>query len=91
MHRSERRQVPQADICSAAKTVSLFDHFVGEQQEGFRYRQPERLGGLEIDAQREIGRLLDRQLTHLGASEDAVNVACRLAVLFSSVVSLTGH
>jgi hypothetical protein len=28
---------------------ALFDHLVGAQQERFRYREAERLGGFEID------------------------------------------
>jgi Tripartite tricarboxylate transporter family receptor len=64
------------------------DHLVGDAEQPGREGKAERLGGLHIDHQLELGRLLDRQLTHLGASEDAVNVACRLAELFGEIVTI---
>ena len=36
--------------------------------------EPERLGGLEVDDERELGRLLDRQVGGLGALEDLVDI-----------------
>src|SRR5271166_340491 len=66
------------------QTVSLFDHFVGEQQEGFRYRQPERLGGLEIDAQRESGRLHHRQVGGLLPTQDAGDIDGSLPIQIPS-------
>jgi hypothetical protein len=38
----------------------LFDHLVGAQQERFRDRETDRLGGLEIDDKLEFGWILDR-------------------------------
>ena len=52
----------------------LFDQLVGAQEEGLRDRQPERLGGLEIDDQLELRRLLDRKIGRLGTLQDSVDV-----------------
>ena len=49
----------------------LFDHLVGAQQDSQSARQAERFGGLEIDHQLELGRLLDRQIGGLFALENA--------------------
>jgi hypothetical protein len=40
----------------------LFDYFVGAQQNGLRDHKAERLGGLEIEDQLELGRQLHRQV-----------------------------
>jgi hypothetical protein len=60
---------PKADI-SASLTgrleqllYSLFDHFVGATQHRKRHCQAECLGGLEIDDQFDLGRLLNRQIS----------------------------
>src|SRR6516164_11643000 len=47
----------------------LFDDLVGEREELGRKLDAERLRGLEIDHQLELGRLLHRQLGRLGALE----------------------
>ena len=38
------------------------DNLVGEREQCWRYGEPERAGGIEIDHQLEFGRLLDRQI-----------------------------
>ena len=47
------------------------------------HSETERLGGLKVDRQLELGRLLDRQVGRLLALEDAVHVAGRAAVLIA--------
>jgi hypothetical protein len=49
----------QQQTHAVQQTVPLFDHPVGAGEEGFGDGQPERLGGLEIDHQLELARLLD--------------------------------
>ena len=52
---------------------SSFDHLVGAQQERFRDRQAERLGGREIDDELEFGRLLDRDIAGLRPAQNLVD------------------
>src|SRR5437867_13115446 len=55
---------------------SSLDHLVCAQQQRLRDREPERLGGLEVDHELELGRLFHRKLTGLRALEDLVDEAC---------------
>jgi hypothetical protein len=50
--------------------VVSFDHLVGSGQQGFRDGDAERLGGLHVDHQFELCRLLNGQVGRLGAFED---------------------
>src|SRR5262245_15677653 len=54
---------------------SLLDHLIPPQQHRLRDRQAQRLGGLEIDEQLELGGLLDRQIGRLCTLEDLVNIS----------------
>ena len=63
---------------SALRDASLLDQFIGGGQQRFGDGQAERFGGLEVDHQIELGRLLDREIggfhaiknpRHIGASE----------------------
>src|SRR5262249_21168254 len=53
------------------------DHLIRPRQQRRRNRQPERLGGLEVDAQYVLRWLLDGEIARLGAFQDSVNeVGC---------------
>src|SRR5207245_5241188 len=53
---------------------ALFEHVVGPQQECLLDREAERLGGLQVDDQLELRRLLDREVGRLGPLENLVSV-----------------
>jgi len=59
--------------CGAAK-ASLFDYLVGRSLQRLRNGQVESLGRFPVDDKLKAGRLLDRQIGGLGASEDPIDV-----------------
>ena len=69
----------EAECCSQESAAlveqALLDDLVRAHQERLRDREAERLRGLEVDDQLELGRLLDRQVGGLGALEDLVHVS----------------
>jgi len=50
------------------------NHLVRAHENRLRNGKPEGFGGLEIDDEFELGRLLDRQVAWLGAFEELVDV-----------------
>src|SRR5438128_9849170 len=52
----------------------LLDHFVRPPQQRLRYRQPDRLGGLDVDDQLALCGPLDEEVGGLSALEDLVGV-----------------
>src|SRR5437879_3449693 len=63
----QRTHVPQ-------QIARLFDHFVGGSEQPCRNSQSERSHSLEIDNKFELRRLLDRQVSGLGALEDFIDI-----------------
>ena len=71
--------MPKADI------APLFDHLVGTCEQRRRHGEADRLGGLKVDDELELGRGLHRQVGRLLALEDAIDVARGLPVLDRTV------
>src|SRR5205807_9363000 len=56
------------------QTTLLFDHLIGAREERSRHVDAERLGGLEVDHEPEVGGLLDRQVTDFGTFENPIDI-----------------
>ena len=67
------REVPNPDSCTATNNSSL-DDLVGTKKERLRDRQADRLGSLEIDHQRDFGRLLDGKIGRPGTVQYLIDV-----------------
>src|SRR5882724_5141305 len=74
----------------AADRHRLLDHLIRPRQQRRRDRQAEGLGGLEVDDQLELRRLLDGQIARLGALENLVHVGRGAPKQISKVRSI-GH
>ena len=57
----------KASSAASSSGIVLLDRVIGALQERRRDREPERLGGLHVDDQLELGGLLDGQVAWLGA------------------------
>src|SRR5262250_1188786 len=66
--------LPPTIAMHARRSISLCspDDLVGPDEDGLRDRQTERLGGLHVDDQFELRRLLDGDLTRPSAFQDLV-------------------
>src|SRR5262245_50950336 len=77
--RGEQREPPVRWSVRLDGARSL-DHLIRPRQHCGRDRQPELTGGLEVDDQLELARLLDRQVGGLRALEDLVHEGRRAAL-----------
>src|SRR6266700_2502086 len=69
--------------------AASFYHLISAGEERGRHGEAEGLGGLEIDEQLDLRRLLDRQLGRLIAVEDFPGVDADQTVIFSFAASIT--
>src|SRR6516165_4108527 len=76
------RFVPKATEVLRNEAAPLFDHFVGAGKERFRDSEPDRLGGLEIDYQFEMGWLLDWDIVGFGSAQHLDEQARPLTIDF---------
>src|SRR5499426_3154954 len=74
LFRSIRCSSVNISILALLGRGASLDDLVGAMQKRGRDREPERLGGLEIDNQLELRRLLYGEIRGLGALEDLVHV-----------------
>jgi hypothetical protein len=58
------REVPQADS-APQQTPPLFNYFVSAGEQRRRHREPERVGGLQVDHQLEVSRLQHRHFRRI--------------------------
>src|SRR6478752_7573276 len=59
-----------SQMCQERKSERLFDQFVGQGQQIWRHDYPELLRRLEVDRERELAGLLNRQVTGFCALDD---------------------
>ena len=57
-----------------------FDHIVGAGEQRRRHVEAERLGGLQVEHELELGQLHDRQVSGLIACENAAGIDAHLAI-----------
>jgi hypothetical protein len=82
---------------TAAQVEYLFDHPVGKREQLVGNGQAERLRGLEVDDQLELGRLVDRQICRLLALENprgmdaGAAIAVREAISIAHEAACPGH
>jgi hypothetical protein len=69
----------QSEAWPVAGFCALLDHLVGGGQQRFGDGEAERLGGLEVDHQLELGRLRDRHLIGLLSPKDVASINSDLA------------
>src|SRR5215471_19802564 len=91
MRCGERPFVPTTDSCGAIKNGPLFDHLVGELLERFRYFQPKRTGGFQVNHELELGRLHDRKVSWLRPIEDTADVNPHLTKHLDAVGRVGGQ
>src|SRR5262249_11269014 len=80
------RPVHLTPVCPAR----LLDHLIGQQEQGWRDHDSQRLGGLEVDHQLKFGRLLYREIGRLRTLENLVHTDGGAAIVLGDGWSI-GH
>src|SRR5262249_47165800 len=78
------RRWPRKYRSNEAAPSDLFDHLVGQVEEGRRNNQADRLSGLKVDHELELGWLLDWKIGRSRSFQDPVDIAGRAPVKIST-------
>src|SRR5262245_66674656 len=65
-----------------------FDHLVGAGEQGGWDLDPERLGGLQVDHELELGGLLDGQIGRLFAFQNSTSIHSRQPIQFREATTV---
>jgi hypothetical protein len=75
-------------VSNRSKEPRLFDHLVGYGEQRRRNLKAKGLGGVQIDEQRDLGDVLDRQVCGLPALQNSRGMNSGLSVRFRSAASV---
>jgi hypothetical protein len=78
----------QEETHASQQCTSSLDHLVGAREHRWRHFQTKRLGGLDVDNQLELRRLLNGEIAGLGAFENLVHVGGGAPNLINKVRSI---
>src|SRR5437867_10956497 len=78
-------------VGSKDKRATLLNNLVCSQEQRLRNRQAERLGGLQVDDQLELRRLLDGQVGGLCAFQDLVDEISRAAIIGGGIKAVADY
>src|SRR5262249_14508085 len=84
-----RKALSVSDMASSLIRAS-FDYLIRPQQQRRRDRQPQCLGGLEVDHEVELCRLLDGEVSRLRTFQDSIHVV-RSAPIYGGKVCPVGE
>src|SRR4029077_3996740 len=73
---------------ASQQTVSSLDYLVSACQQCRRHRNTQCMGGLEIDHQLELGRLLDRNLRRLCALQNLLHDEAHVLIQGGSLIAI---
>src|SRR5262245_36348684 len=70
-----QQYLPRAAVSNRSKGSALFDHLIGAGEQRGRHFEAEHFGGLEVDHQFKLRRLLNGEIGGFCAFKDLVDIA----------------